>query len=453
MDFIVAFAFYWGVWLVVPILIDGFTTIVSLAAVLITRARDLRKIDLTLDYHPLVSIIVPVYQSADTLEACIQSIAAQDYPGKRMEVLFIDNGSTDDSFAIFSRLQGQTPLRLHWHSIINRGKAWALNAGIHLTRGEYVFNVDSDVVLDPQAIRRVVETMVSEPDLGAVTGAIEVLPPEGGAHWLHRTLAECEFYEYITAFHVGREQQTLLQNLYTLSGAFTAFRREVLFRTFLYSNETITEDTDLTFELYERVLDKRIGCVSSAIAYVHPIPSVGALYSQRVRWQHGQIEVSARHESLLKGSFWRLSGFSPARVLAIDHTLAFPRLVWTFLLPVLAFFGYSLAMILMAWIVLYAFYLLIDLAWVGVAWLGTNEHARRRLRQIWWLLPVLPLYRMLIFWFRFSGFLQAVAEPGVWRSANPVEQLRQAYAQVHAKGSAFFERPTHPAEKSIKPDY
>ena len=163
--------------------------------------------------------------------------------------------------------------------------------------------------------------------------------------------------------------------------------------------------------------------------------------------------VSARHESLLKGSFWRLSGFSPARVLAIDHTLAFPRLVWTFLLPVLAFFGYSLAMILMAWIVLYAFYLLIDLAWVGVAWLDTNEHARRRLRQIWWLLPVLPLYRMLIFWFRFSGFLQAVAEPGVWRSANPVEQLRQAYAQMLAKGGAFFERPTHPAEKSIKPDY
>ena len=453
MDLLIAFAFYWGVWLVVPILIDGFTTVVSLTAVLIARARRALHEHPPPDYYPLVSIIVPVYQSADTLEACLRSLAAQDYPSVRMEVLVIDNGSTDDSFAVFARLQRDLPLRLHWHSIINRGKAWALNAGIHLTQGEFVFNVDSDVVLAPQAIRRVVETMAAEPDLGAVTGAIEVLPPGEGLGGLQRALAECEYFEYITAFHVGREHQTLLQNLYTLSGAFTAFRREVLFKTYLYSNETITEDTDLTFELYERALDKRIGCVSSAIAYVHPIESLGALYSQRVRWQHGQIEVSARHQGLLKGSFWRISGFSPARVLAVDHTLAFPRLVWTFLLPVLALFGYSLAMVLMAWVVLYAFYLLVDLAWVGVAWLGTNAEARRRLRQIWWLLPALPLYRMLIFWFRFSGFLHAVAEPGVWRAPNPVEQLRRAYAQLIEQGRNLLERLSRPAEKTVKPDY
>jgi cellulose synthase/poly-beta-1,6-N-acetylglucosamine synthase-like glycosyltransferase len=228
---------------------------------------------------------------------------------------------------------------------------------------------------------------------------------------------------------VGRQQQTLLGSLYTLSGAFSVFRREVLLRTFLYSQDTVTEDTDLTFELYERFAEWRVGCVSDAIAYVHPIESLSALYAQRVRWQRGQLEVSARHAALMRRPVWRVRGFNPARVLAVDHTLAFPRIVWTFLLPVLVLFDYPASLIMLALGVLYGFYVLSDVLWVAVAWLDANAATRRRLARVAWLLPVLPLYRMMIFWFRFSGFLHAVAEPGTWRVQDPVALVRAGLRQ------------------------
>jgi putative glycosyltransferase (exosortase G-associated) len=347
-----------------------------------------------------------------------------------MEVLLVDNGSRDRSFEVFSRLQGRLPIAVSWHAIINQGKAWALNAGIHLSHGTYIINVDSDVRLAPDAVRRVVEAMEADPSLGAVTGAVDVIPPETELSPVMRVIAECEFFEYLTAFHVGREQQTLLHNLYTLSGAFSVFRRQVLLETFLFSRETVTEDTDITFDLYERAADSHIGCVTEAVAYVHPITSLRALYSQRVRWQRGQLEVSARHQQLLRRPLWKIGGFSPRRILIVDHTLAFPRVIWTFLLLALALFGYPLSLIILAWLVLYVFYLGIDLLWAGVAWLDANPAARRRLVSSAGLLLALPIYRMLIFWFRFSGFLHAIAEQGAWQVQDPLALTRQGLDQV-----------------------
>jgi len=311
-----------------------------------------------------------------------------------------------------------------------------------MANGAYIFNIDSDVVLAPDAVRKVVEVMEFNLDLGAVTGAIQVLPPESDDPPLKSLLAKCEFFEYLTAFHVGREHQTLMQSIYTLSGAFSVFRRELLLRTDLYRNVTVTEDTDLTFELHDLYSEWRIACVSSAIAYVHPIESLSSLYAQRVRWQRGQVEVSARYEQLMNQPMWLLRGFSPARTLLVDHTLAFPRIVWTFLLPILVLFGYPLSLIVMAFFVLYGFYLLIDLAWVFVAWLGVDKLARQRLRDFLWLLPVMPFYRMVVFWFRISGFLHAIAEPGTWRVQDPLDQLKQGLADLdEATGHVFGKVP------------
>lgn len=442
MDHAIALIIYWGVWLLIPIVVDGITTLYSLIGVFLVQIQNYRNRVPPLQAYPLITIIIPVYNSEKTLEACLRSIAAQDYPAQKMEVHLVNNGSSDRSHQIFVRLREKLPLHMGWYAIFDKGKAWAMNAGIHMANGAYVFNIDSDVVLAPDAVRKVVEEMEYKRDLGGVTGAIQVLPPDQNDHPLTRLLGQCEFFEYLTAFHVGREHQTLMQNIYTLSGAFSVFRRELLLQTGLYRNFTVTEDTDLTFELHERFGDWRIACVSSAIAYVHPIESFNALYAQRTRWQRGQMEVSSRHADLMEKPMWHMRGFSPARTLLVDHTLAFPRIVWTFLLPVLAFFGYPLSLIVTAFLVLYAFYMLIDLAWVSVAWMGVNRAARKRLNSFLWLIPVMPFYRMVVFWFRISGFLHAVAEPGTWRVQDPLVQLQQsAAALLNSIGDALERLP------------
>nr|WP_290670188.1 TIGR03111 family XrtG-associated glycosyltransferase [Ardenticatena sp.] len=431
------FIIFWGVWLLVPLLVDLTTTLANMAGVLALRYRR-RRLHRPLTYYPFISIVIPVYNSEETLEPCLRSLAAQDYPIDRMEILCISNGTTDNSFEVFARLQAELPLHMRWHTILNKGKAWALNAGIHIARGQYIFNIDSDVVLAPDAVRKVVKVMEVEPDMVAATGSIQVLPPPPDAPFSRRVLAECEFFEYLTAFHVGREHQTLLNNLYTLSGAFSIFRREALLETFLYSQLTVTEDTDLTFQLYERFHGKRVGAISSAIAYVHSIESLGALYAQRVRWQRGQVEVSARYRHLLNRPVWALLGFNPRRVLLVDHTLSFPRAVWTFLLPVLVVFGYPLSLIVMTFVFLYGFYLSIDLLWVAIALSTAPPFAWQRLRYAWWVLFLLPAYRMLVYWFRLSGFLHAMAEPGTWRVNDPVVQIRQGLANLQQRAAHAY---------------
>ncbi len=436
-----SFVIFWGVWLLIPLMVDGVDTLVSLVTVFWLRIRAKKPAPLT--YFPLVSIVIPVYNSQQTLLACLESIARQDYPLDKMEVFVVNNGSTDSSFGVFQEIQGRHGLNVRWMSVMNQGKAWALNAGIHLVRGNYVFNVDSDVVLTPLSVRRIVEAFESQPDVAAATGAIHILPVASDASPLNQLITRCEYFEYITAYHIGRAHQSILKNLYTLSGAFSVFRREILVQTNLYGQETVTEDTDMTFHLYEKFSKYRIICVTEAIAFVHPIESLASLYAQRVRWQRGQVEVSARHAGLMQGSFWKPYGFTPSRVLLIDHTLAFTRLVWTFFLPVLILFDYPVSFVFISLFIIYLFYLLVDLLWFFVSLNGVDASARARLRDNVWILPLMPAYRMLIFWFRVSGFLHAIAEPGEWRVKDPLTQSRSGAADLISRAANFLREHFH----------
>ncbi len=427
------FTLFWGIWLLVPLAVDGMTTLVYLASTLFSLWQRRRNPPLPLSHPPLVSIIVPVYNSQRTLGALLRSLARQTYPPDRMEILLINNGSTDQSFEIFAAWQHKLPIRIAWHSIASKGKAWALNAGIHLARGTYIANVDSDVVLAPDAIQHMVAYMETHRDTAAITGAIHVRPAAPDASLAQQLLAECEFLEYATAFHVGREAQTLQNNLFTLSGAFSFFRGEVLRQTFQYSHETVSEDTDLTFELYSRFPTWRILCLTQAIAFVEPIADLNALYAQRVRWQRGQFEVSARYPDLMRRSFWHVRGFAPSRVMLVDHTMSFIRLVWSVFLPTLLLFGYPPSLILGAWLTIYLLYVVTDLLWAGVAWLDTPPALKRRVVRALRVVPLMPFYRMVIFWFRISGFLEALLTPRTWRTPSPTHQVQAAWEDLQQR--------------------
>jgi hypothetical protein len=84
-------------------------------------------------------------------------------------------------------------------------------------------------------------------------------------------------------------------------------------------------------------------------------------------------------------------------------------------------------------LVLYGFYLLVELSWAAVAWIGVDPASQQRLLHTLWLLPLMPLYRMGIFWFRLSGFLHATAEPGTWSVIDPVTQVRNGIADLRRR--------------------
>jgi putative glycosyltransferase (exosortase G-associated) len=374
-----------------------------------------------------------VYNSEDILAACIDSIRRQSYPLELIEILAIDNGSRDHSWQVFCEKQQENfPGAIHWLSTFHQGKPWALNVGIHYAKGEYIINLDSDIVLHEDAIVNMVAAFENDPDLIAATGAVEIRPEAMDAG-LMRLVHECEFQEYYFGFNVGRRFESQAKSLFTLAGAFSAFRREILLNTFLYDTSTVGEDTFMTFELQELYPGKKVSVVTASVCYTDPIPSLRALYAQRVRWQRGEIEVIAAHPKLARrGLFYR--GFAPARTLLVDHTLAFPRVTWTFLMPGLVFFGYDVATVAGAGLALYAAYTVIEAATWTTSALLVVPPSSKRLWHGWWTIPFMPAYRYFVFWLRFAGVLTVLTEGHQWRTTDPVTASRSELLRlVHAR--------------------
>ena len=94
---------------------------------------------------PTVSIIVPVYNTASYLSRCIESLVNQTYSD--LQIILIDDGSTDESGAIADEWQTKDP-RIEVYHQQNQGQSVARNVGLQHTRGEYIAFVDSDDYID-----------------------------------------------------------------------------------------------------------------------------------------------------------------------------------------------------------------------------------------------------------------------------------------------------------------
>ncbi|MCS8604653.1 TIGR03111 family XrtG-associated glycosyltransferase [Lactiplantibacillus pentosus] len=419
---------FWITWALIPIVVEIIPSIVSTAK-LMHRQRRMPKLKAPQKWT-WVTIIVPVYNSEDTLFDCIRSIDRQTYPKQAMQIILANNQSTDDSFGAYARAQDAFPNLFLRYVNTDKGKARALNAAIYESIGSYVINIDSDGLLEPNAVKNMVLRFESDNSIAAMTGA--VLPQrqlvQQVSGWWHRLLAKNEYYEYAQAFLSGRTIESFRDQLFTMSGAFSAFRREVLMETFLYDTDTIGEDTDMTFQIRTR-LGKKVVICANAIFYVEPISGFAELYTQRQRWQRGELEVAQNYmaqTASLRGFF---KDFLVRRIM-IDHTFTFPRMIWTFATLVLIAFGYSTLVVGLSYLLIYGLYVLVGVInFISVGILLKPYPAERRFySRLWWLTLTLPIYMFLTGWIRLVGVINAMTTHATWRMRGFSEEWHQLIA-------------------------
>ena len=124
---------------------------------------------------PKVSVIVPIYNVADHIGPCIQSL--QDQLFTDFEAILIDDGSTDGSGDIARMLVSEDP-RFQIHHQPNAGLSAARNAGLDHARGQYVSFIDSDDRVTPGFLERMVETL-EETEADWVSCAVSFCFPDG----------------------------------------------------------------------------------------------------------------------------------------------------------------------------------------------------------------------------------------------------------------------------------
>lgn len=131
---------------------------------------------------PRVSVVIPNYNYAQTLELCLASLLRQTL--QPFEIIVSDDASTDDSVAVAERF-GCRVLRAD----TNRGVSAARNAGAAAARGDILFFLDSDQALSPDSLENAVRLLRADPGLGCVHGiiAFEPLVDHGPVEW-YRTL-------------------------------------------------------------------------------------------------------------------------------------------------------------------------------------------------------------------------------------------------------------------------
>jgi cellulose synthase/poly-beta-1,6-N-acetylglucosamine synthase-like glycosyltransferase len=189
------------------------------------------------------------------------------------------------------------------------------------------------------------------------------------------------------------------------------FRRDALFEIRGYRGRTVSEDTDATLTLQRS--GHKVGYLPQVRVHIAPTIELGDLYAQRLRWQRGQIEVMAVNADLLgaKNRFW---GWTLPRRLQNDHALALLRLVWGFILPLFPLLGYDHLLLGQATLLMFVMYMLTDFLLFLVAWPSCGESEQRMLRMFLVWIPLLPIYRVLVYFFRLSGILKSLSDDPAW---------------------------------------
>lgn len=459
----------WATWLLIAILIDG--VMIPYKMHLSNKARRRVKNNIDTERLPRVSVVIPAHNEEEKINDCIISLVNNEYPANKMEIIVVDDGSKDNTRNIVKQSQVDTIISGKELKLIEKGhtgKVHTLNTGLRQTTGDVIVTIDADARLASDAIKNIVTPFVEDEDVGAATGYIEIRWDNTKKDdFLKMFFSKSEFLEYLSSFNFERSYQSFVDSIYTMSGAFSAFRRNIIGSIGGYWPTTVSEDMHVTMMLHHKKV--RIVNVPDAVAYVDAITDYDTLYSQRVRWARGQLEVASMHQDTFKekvyeettfrdllsiiidqkdiklikllGDYiknkisckirelrektYRSYGFMGLqRILFVDHTIAFPRLIWVFILIMFPMLGLYATLLPVIVVLMYAFYVFIDSAVLMFAYHHSNPKTKEKIEESYHYVLLLPLYRLMIFCFRVSAFLHVLNEPPGWKVAGPVNGFK-----------------------------
>jgi poly-beta-1,6-N-acetyl-D-glucosamine synthase len=241
---------------------------------------------------PGVSILIPAYNEEQVIGLSVTAALAVDYPD--LEVLVLDDGSTDDTETAALKAAGGDPRCRVLRDPVNRGKADRLNAGLAEARYELVVVMDADTHVHPNAVTLLVSRMSRSDLIAAVAGAPHVT--NRGS-----ILLAMQVLEAAAVIGLIRRTQSVTGRVGVVAGVLGLFRRDRVLAVGGYDPRMATEDIDLTWRLllagWETVYEPR------ALVGMQVPTTLRALWAQRKRWARGQGEVL--HVRLGEVSRWR----------------------------------------------------------------------------------------------------------------------------------------------------
>ncbi|MEF2965307.1 glycosyltransferase [Paenibacillus sp. M1] len=275
------------------------------AAFLLTRylfGALYRDVPVNPDYTPGVSVIIPCFNEAEWIGRTILSCINQDYPVDKLEVIVVDDRSTDGSAdRIRSTIEQihreaeryATRDRLKFIALEdNGGKRVALVKGVEMAKHDLVVFVDSDSFLEPTAIRHLVQPF-QDPKMGGVAGRTDV------ENKYTNTVTKLQTVRYYIAFRIMKAAESWFDSVTCLSGPLSCYRKELIVRhsdawlnqKFLGQQATFGDDRSMTNFILKT---HRTGYQDSAICSTIVPSKMDVFLKQQMRWKRSWLRESLR---------------------------------------------------------------------------------------------------------------------------------------------------------------
>ena len=239
-----------------------------------------------------VSVIIPTYSRSLSLKSTLESLLKLDYPSDRLEIIVVDNCSTDGTKSVVEACQAQSRFRVRYVYEGRQGAHLARNTGAKLAAGDVLYFTDDDMIADPMLLKNLIPVFDMYPGVASATGRVlprwEMPPPA----WVLRRCSDGSLSLQnrpedlvISPDNVGIYSchQAVLKDIFILSGGFNPdivkgetvgdnerglnLKIKKLGCGFAYVREAVTHHVIPPSRMTQAYLNKRMAHQGSSLSY------------------------------------------------------------------------------------------------------------------------------------------------------------------------------------------
>lgn len=236
--------------------------------------------------YPFVSVIVPAYNEEMYIGGCLESIKSQEYPKEKIEIIVVNDGSTDNTIKIIeNHKQECNNFRVITQK--NSGAAIATNRGIQNSLGDIICLIDSDAVIEKNWMKKIIKEF-DDPKVGAVGSNILIYNK-------NKILAKIMGYD--SKYRLWRIKSKFTDHVDTCA---TAYRREVFEEIGLFNSDFIYGyDVDMSYRI--RKAGYTLVLLKDAKIWHHWEETLKGYLKQQFNVAYGRLQVIKKHPEKISG--------------------------------------------------------------------------------------------------------------------------------------------------------
>jgi cellulose synthase/poly-beta-1,6-N-acetylglucosamine synthase-like glycosyltransferase len=354
---------------------------------------------------PSVSVLVPVKNEEKVVGRLLKALLKLDYPSEKVEIIVVDDGSTDDTLEICEDYVGGYSGRIRiFRRSVSEGKPSALNYGLKYASGDVVATFDADSIPESDTLLKAVE-FFEDSSVDALQGTI------CSANADQNLLTKFISYEAAVRFKAYLQGKDVLKLFVHLAGTCQFIRRDVLVKIGGWSSESLSEDMEISARLTKS--NHLIRYAPDIRCWEENPSTLGQLVGQRLRWYRGCIDAALKYGKLLRRPTIRGLDAEVTLVAPLMLTLSFIGFLLGVILslfpvaydPVLMFLGQTTFLLTLA-----------TLLTAGLALVYVTQP--RRLTNLLWLPFVYAYWMLQTFLASYALFQFVFRRPKRWKKTR-----------------------------------